>query len=186
MWILRSRAVLALGAAAALAGAMASSSVACSSSSSGGNTGSSSGSSSSGGEGGGGEPTLSITMPTSGATVTPTGAMSTVDVAFTVTNFSFFAPGAAGCDAKSDNCGHIHVLVDGSACTPSGSPYDNADQTGSPAQAILSTCPKVSGAHTISLELHHTDHSPIQVNGMTVSASVMVTAGSGGGGAGSD
>jgi len=112
--------------------------------------------------------------------------MDTVDVAFMVTSFSFFAPGASGCAATSDNCGHVHVLVDGTACTPMGSPYDNADTTGSPATAILSTCPTVSGNHKITLELHHTDHSPIQVGGMTVQDSVMVTAGSGGGDAGSD
>jgi hypothetical protein len=112
--------------------------------------------------------------------------MSTVDVQFTADNFTFFMPMAAGCSATSDNCGHIHVLVDGSACTPSGSPYDNADATGSPAQAILSTCPMVNGKHKITLELHHNDHSPIQVGGMTLSSSVMVTAGSGGGDAGSD
>jgi hypothetical protein len=112
--------------------------------------------------------------------------MSTVDVQFTATNFAFFAPGATGCAATSDNCGHVHVLVDGSACTPSGSPYDNADTTGSPATAILSTCPMVNGMHKITLELHHTDHMAIQVGGMTVQDSVMVTAGSGGGDAGSD
>ncbi len=127
-----------------------------------------------------------ITSPTSGATVSPMGSMDTVDVQFTALNFSFFAPGASGCAATSDNCGHVHVLVDGSACTPMGSPYDNADTTGSPAQAILSTCPSVNGMHKITLELHHTDHSPITVGGMTVQDSVMVTAGSGGGDSGSD
>jgi hypothetical protein len=112
--------------------------------------------------------------------------MDTVDVQFMTTNFTFFAPGAAGCDNTSDNCGQVHVLVDGMACTPSGMPYDNADTTGSPAQAILSTCPTVNGMHKITLELHHTAHSAIQVGGMTLSDSVKITAGSGGGDAGSD
>jgi hypothetical protein len=81
----------------------------------------------------------------------------------------------------SDNCGHIHVLVDGMACTPDAAgspPYDNADATGSPAQAILNTCPTVTGNHTITLELHHNDHSPVVPPGATmpVSDSVMVTA----------
>lgn len=210
MWILRSKGVLAIGAASALVCAMASGQVACSSSSSsssgssgsssggteegGTDSGSSSGSSSGGSSGsssgstgeGGVEPTITITMPTNGSTVAPTGSNSTVDVAFTVTNFNFFAPGAPGCTASSDNCGHVHVLVDGNACTPDGSPYDNADTTGTPAQAILSTCPAVDGMHKITLELHHTDHSPIQVGGITVQDSVMVTASAGGGDGGGD
>jgi len=208
MWLLRAQGFLAVGAAGALVCALASGPVACSSSSGGGlpsssgsgsgsgggdDSGGSSGSSSGGGSGsssGGGEagvePSIMITSPTNGATVTPMGAMSTVDVQFTADNFTFFMPMAAGCSTSSDNCGHIYVLVDGSACTPSGSPYDNDDATGSPATAILSTCPMVNGKHKITLELHHNDHTPIQVGGMTLQASVMVTAGSGGGDAGSD
>jgi hypothetical protein len=112
--------------------------------------------------------------------------MNTVAVAFTTMNFTLADPTMTGsCNAMSDNCGHIHVLVDGMACTPSGSPYNN-DAIASPAQAILSNCPMVNGMHKITLELHHQDHSAIQVGGMTVQDSVMVTAGSGGGDAGSD
>lgn len=206
MRVLKSQGILAIGAAAALVGAMASGQVACSSSSSGNGTsssssgsssgaaeeggtdsGSSSGSSSGGSSGSssgsgtdaGTEPTISITSPTNGMMVTPMGATDAVNVEFTATNFMFFAPGAPGCDAMSDNCGHVHVLVDGNACTPDGAPYDNADATGSPAVAILNTCPMVDGQHKITLELHHTNHSPIQVGGMTVQDSVMVTVGAG-------
>jgi len=208
MWLLRAQGFLAVGAAGALVCALGSGQVACSSSSSGGPyTGSGSGSSSGGGDDSGGssggssgggsgsssgggeagvEPSIMISSPTSGSTVTPMGAMDTVDVQFTVDNFTFFMAMAAGCSATSDNCGHVDVLVDGSACTPMGSPYDNADTTGSPATAILSTCPMVNGNHKITLELHHNDDTPIQVGGMTVQDSVMVTAGSGGGDAGSD
>jgi hypothetical protein len=74
------------------------------------------------------------------------------------------------------NCGHIHILIDGSACTPMGSPYNNDNTTGSPALAIVSNCPTATGAHTITLELHNDDHSPINgPNNMVISASVMVT-----------
>jgi hypothetical protein len=201
MRVLRSQGILAIGAAVALVGAMASGQVACSSSSGPATSSSGSGSSSGAGEDGGGdsggsssgsgsgsssgsgeageEPSISITSPTSGSTVTPMGATDAVNVAFTTTNFTFFTPMAAGCSSTSDNCGHVHVLVDGSKCTPSGAVYDNADTTGSPAQAILSTCPMVDGMHKISLELHHNDHTPIQVGGMTIQDSVMVTAGAG-------
>jgi hypothetical protein len=208
MWLLRAQGFLAVGAAGALVCALGSGQMACSSSSTGGGTGSSSGSSSGAGDdsgsssgsssggssgsssGSGGEagmePSISITSPTNGSTVTPMGAMSTVAVAFTTMNFTLADPTMSGaCDPTSDNCGHVHVLVDGMACTPDGSPYDNA-ATASPAQAILSTCPMVNGMHKITLELHHNDHSPIQVGGMTIQNSVMVTAGSGGGDAGSD
>jgi hypothetical protein len=79
--------------------------------------------------------------------------------------------------ASSDNCGHVHVLVDGAACTPMGAPYNNAGQA-SPIDAKLSSCPMATGAHTVMLELHHNDHSPVQPGGSmtTVSASVMFTA----------
>jgi len=73
--------------------------------------------------------------------------------------------------------GHIHVLVDGAACTPEGGFYDNADTTASPATAFLSTCPAVKGAHTITLELHNNDHSPVNnAAGAVISAQVSITA----------
>jgi hypothetical protein len=160
--------------------------VACSSSSPGG-SGSGSGSSSGGsfgeGGGGGGTPAIVITSPTNGATVTPSDTTNNVFVNFMLTNFTLADPTVSGaCDPKSDNCGHIHVYVDDNACTPNGSPYNDDDDKGSPAQAILSNCPTVAGMHTIRLELHHQDHSPVIVGGASgaVSASVMVTATTGG------
>jgi hypothetical protein len=207
MRILRPQGALAIGATAALVGAIASGQVACSSSSSpvppgfgsssggasssggsgsgsggteddgGDSGGSGSGGGSSGGGEAGEEPTITITSPTSGSTVMPTGANDAVSVAFTTTSFTFFAPGASGCSASSDNCGHVDVFVDGTACTPMGSQYDNTDTTGSPAQAILSTCSTVDGMHKISVELHHADDTPIQVGGMTIQDSIKVAAG---------
>lgn len=193
MWILRAQSVLAFGAAGAIACALASGQAACSSSSSPGNSsGSSSGSgadsggSSGGGSGSGsggtgsdgGTPSITITSPMANAMVIPTGQSATVDVGFTLANFTLVMPGDPSCANGSDNCGHIHVLVDGAACTPDGEPYNNADATGSPATAILSSCPMVFGMHTISLELHHNDHTPVIVGGgsSAVSASVTITA----------
>jgi hypothetical protein len=114
-----------------------------------------------------------------GATVTPTDTTNNVAVSFTLFSFTLADPTVSGaCDPKSDNCGHIHIYVDDNACTPDGAPYNNDDATGGPAQAILSNCPAVAGMHTIRLELHHQDHSPVIVGDASsaVSASVMITA----------
>jgi hypothetical protein len=75
----------------------------------------------------------------------------------------------------TDNCGHIHVLVDGMMCTPEGGPYNN-DASASPAEAILSKCPMANGSHNITLELHHDDHTAITGSSGTIQASVMITA----------
>jgi hypothetical protein len=104
----------------------------------------------------------------------------TVPIVPVVTNFQLAAAGTCPADlAMTDNCGHIHLLVDGAACTPSGSPYNNA--SGAPpvtsVNAILSDCPTVNGAHTVTMELHHDNHTPItNASGATISASVMITA----------
>jgi hypothetical protein len=123
-------------------------------------------------------PTISITSPTAGMMVAVTPPTDTVMVNFTTTNFMFAKPGSCPPNVKSTpNCGHIHVLIDGAACTPANSPYNNDDEVGSPASAILSSCPMANGSHTISLELHHDDHSPIvDASMMTIQASVMITA----------
>lgn len=132
------------------------------------------------------EPTITITSPSSADGGIPSemtmmsGGMTTADIAFTTTNFTAKAPGSCGAQASTDNCGHVHVFVDGANCTPDGAPYNN-DAITSPASAILSNCPPngdggFSGNHTVLLELHHDDHSPIQVNGATVSASVTFNA----------
>jgi hypothetical protein len=78
--------------------------------------------------------------------------------------------------ASGNNCGHVHILVDGSTCTPDGAPYNN-DGTASPANAILSKCPMANGSHTITLELHHDNHAPVLDSSMmTIKTSVMITA----------
>jgi hypothetical protein len=132
-----------------------------------------------GGTEGGAAPTIAITGLASGASVPVTTddeggtPVKTVPIPFTITNFTLAAPGTCPGGASNASCGHIHVLVDGAACTPSGAPYDNADTTGSPAIAILSTCSMVNGAHTVSLELHNDAHAALVP---PVSTSVMITA----------
>jgi hypothetical protein len=173
----------------------AGSALACSSSSSSGNTTPpvDSGTVTDTGTGGGGDtgggggdsstlPTISITSPMNNAAVTLTKPADDVPVSFTTT-LTLMAPGTCG---TTPNCGHIHVLVDGPACTPDGAPYDNATPAmagaqPSPVNAILSTCPSPNGQHVIKLELHHDDHSPIfGADGTTViNATVSVTASGG-------
>jgi hypothetical protein len=148
-----------------------------------GDSGSSSGNGSSSGggsggssSGGGGAPSITITMPAANASVAVTKPTDTVSVAYTTQNFTGVAPLSASCANTSNNCGHIHVLIDGAACTPDGAPYNN-DGFASPVNAILSSCPTVNGMHTVTLELHHNDHSPIlDANMMTISGSAPFTA----------
>jgi hypothetical protein len=151
--------------------------VACGNSSSGNGNGSSGGGSGGGSSGGGGAPSISITMPAANAMVTLTKPMDNVPVAFTVQNFTMVNAGDASCANTSNNCGHVHLLIDGSACTPAGMPYNNWGYA-SPINAVLSSCPMANGMHTVTLELHHNDHSPILDASMssTISTQVAFTA----------
>jgi hypothetical protein len=102
-----------------------------------------------------------------------------IPVTITTTNFTLMAPGSCG---SMTDCGHVHVLIDGSACTPDGAPYNN-DGTTDMFNAIVSSCPMVKGSHTITTELHHDDHSAFLGANMMViedSVTVMVTAADGG------
>jgi hypothetical protein len=137
-------------------------------------------------------PTIAITSPASAAAVTVTKGAGTpaeddVPIAFTTTGITLMMPGS--CLDKSDsidNCGHVHLLIDGAMCTPSASglPYNNATPAtaaadganASPVNAIVSSCPTVNGAHTVTLELHHDDHSPVNgADGTVISSQVMIT-----------
>jgi hypothetical protein len=168
-------------------GSGSSSSGGVSGSSSGGVSSSSGSSSSSSSSGAGADagvlPTLAINLPDEGGLPTLTAManssnQSVVNIPFTTTNFTIMAPGACTNNSTDNSCGHVHIYVDGSACTPDGSPYNNGDTTASPAVAILSNCPTIDGSHTVSLELHHGDHSPIvnPATMMTVSASAPFSA----------
>lgn len=110
------------------------------------------------------------------------GTEKIVPVHFSLTNFTLAAVGDPSCSSTSDNCGHIHLLVDPSddggvsACDAPNLPYNNAITSGTEGDAIISQCPIKNGKHTIRLELHHNvSHAPVQVNGQTVSAQIQVT-----------
>jgi hypothetical protein len=120
-------------------------------------------------------PTIAITAPANNGTLTLTN--KTGNIAFTTTNFTLMAAGTCPSnDNDTPPCGHIHVLIDGTACndTNGNVPY-NISATASPAAANFGLCPTADGAHTVVLELHNDDHSPYQVNGQTVSATVSIT-----------
>jgi hypothetical protein len=158
--------------------------VACSSSSSSGGTA---------GDGGSGgtapTPSITITSPAAGATVMVTAltgppAQAVVPIAFTVANFTLMAPGTCPGGDMDTGCGHIHLTVDGTACTPSGAPYNNAtpatasaDGAGaSPVNALLNLCPMINGSHTVNLSLHNDTHAPLDgPDGGVIDTSVTIT-----------
>ncbi|HVU03288.1 MAG TPA: hypothetical protein VHE30_16120 [Polyangiaceae bacterium] len=121
--------------------------------------------------------TLKMTDPADGETVGPSAEYPDypdVPIAFTVTGFTLKAPGTC---AGADKCGHVHLLVDGTACNDvaSKAPYNNAGAK-SPINAGLDYCPKIDGEHTVTLELHNDDHSPYKVDGTVVSDSRKIVA----------
>jgi hypothetical protein len=121
-------------------------------------------------------PSIAITAPANNGTLT-LSSTKTGNITFTTTDFTLMAPGTCPADvAGQPPCGHVHVLIDGTACndTASGAPY-NVAANGSPAIANFALCPTADGAHTIVLELHNDDHTPYQVNGQTVSATISIT-----------
>jgi hypothetical protein len=124
-------------------------------------------------------PSVTITSPTNGDTVSIANSTD-VPVTFSVENFMLEAPGA--CGAVSTNCGHIHLLVDVTACNAPGMPYNSdfptVGSSTSPATATahLATCATATGMHTITIELHNDVHSLITINNVPVEDSVMITA----------
>ena|SRR5437660_11047747 len=115
--------------------------------------------------------TISVTSPAAGSSVAlGTDSDKSVPVAFTTSNFTL----ADQC-AGNANCGHIHLLIDGAACNPSGSPYNNS-ATVSPATAKFASCASPAGSHTVALELHHQDHTPVNDSrGAVIQTSVAFT-----------
>jgi hypothetical protein len=140
----------------------------------------------------GGTPTISIISPTAGATVAvsqpPESPAEIVTIEFTVTNFTVMPPGTCPGGAANVACGHVQLYVDGSACTPQGELYNSAGTVASSSAgaatgnvfAFLNSCPTVNGPHTVSLELHKDDNSPLDgPSGTVISAQVTFIASSG-------
>jgi len=97
-----------------------------------------------------------IVSPTAGEVVVPSST-NHVPVAFHVANFMLAALGSC---AGMPNCGHVHLIIDGTGCNASGSPYNNAGAA-SPIDANLGACATATGVHTVALELHNDDHTAV-------------------------
>jgi hypothetical protein len=123
-------------------------------------------------------PSISITSPATGTTVTPgTDHDQSLPVGFTTQEFTLTTPGS--CPAASQgSCGSVFLLIDGKACddTTGGDQGFNDLLTASPGNAKFVWCHTLHGNHTLSLELHNDDKTPLKnVSGATMAASVSVT-----------
>jgi hypothetical protein len=146
-----------------------------------GSTGGSTGSSTTGSSGTSSSgPTIKITDPATGSTLTYSTQTTDFDIAFTVTNFTVMDVGQCGSTA---NCGHVEAFVDGATCNDTGDnpPHNwNAESGASPVTIGLDYCPGfpnlASGTHTIKVELHKDDLSAVTgTNGQPISDQINVT-----------
>jgi len=106
-------------------------------------------------------PTITITSPITGATVTTAAdADRSVQIAFDATGLTLKPPGT--CLASDDSCGHLVVLVtgeDGADCNGADTGF-NSVAWASPARANLADCPAALGAHTVTLRVAQDDREP--------------------------
>jgi hypothetical protein len=104
-----------------------------------------------------GKPCVAIVAPRRGESVAM-GTSQAIPIDFVTENFVLRAAGTCG---ATQDCGHVHLQVDGAVCNPSGQPFNNSGAK-SPLDAKLSTCPAAAGLHTVSVSLHRDDHSPVK------------------------
>ena len=103
-----------------------------------------------------GAASISITSPSAGADeALGVDVNKSVAIEFATENFTLAAPGTSGCGS---GCGHVNLLIDGTACNATGSDY-NATGSASPINALFGLCPTAAGDHTVTLELHNDDDS---------------------------
>lgn len=103
-----------------------------------------------------GVPSLAITSPADGATVTlGIDVNKSVPIAFATENFTLAAAGTSGCGS---GCGHVNLTIDGTACNAQGSTY-NASGSSSPINALFGLCPTPIGTHTLVMTLRNDDDS---------------------------
>jgi hypothetical protein len=101
-----------------------------------------------------GVPSIAITSPNPGETVTlGMDVNKSLPIAFTTQNFTLAAAGTSGCGS---GCGHVNILIDGTACNAIGTGY-NATGSASPLSALFGLCASATGVHTVTLELHNDD-----------------------------
>jgi hypothetical protein len=120
------------------------------------------------------DPAIAITLPAAGASVAlGTDADKSVPIVYALTNFTTAAPGSCG---GAQNCGHIHLVIDGAACTPAGDLYNNSSNSSTQATAIFRKCATPTGSHAVELQLHDDAHNAVKNNaGQEVKTSVTFT-----------
>ncbi|MBI3185266.1 MAG: hypothetical protein HYZ28_24270 [Myxococcales bacterium] len=111
-------------------------------------------------------PTVSVSRPSSGATVQvePSGERE-LAVTFEVTNFTLKPPGEC---LGAQECGHVHIFVDGGAC-------GEVIALSSPARVRLDRCPDPRGDRRIDIELHDDQHRVVlNDRGQPIAVTVLV------------
>src|SRR5689334_7876348 len=89
-------------------------------------------------------PTISIISPSGGASVSlGTDSQLSLPVTFKTTNFLLMTANSPGCGV---GCGHVDLLVDGSACN-SPPAANNDSGAASPIDARFASCATPSGNH---------------------------------------
>ena len=100
-------------------------------------------------------PTITIESPANNATVA-LSATKQITITFS-TNYTLKPPGKC---AGQPDCGHVWVLVDGTACDIAGKSY-NTQALASPTSADLSKCATPTGKHVLTVELRHDDGTKV-------------------------
>lgn len=124
-------------------------------------------------------PSVAITSPSDGATVTLGGdADKTVPIAFVAQNLTFEPfPGSGGCTGIA-NCGVLVVNIDGDACNDPDAPgpVNNLNSGSSPIDAHFVHCSVPTGAHTVTVTvIDDTGDQPVMVNGQPLISSIHIT-----------
>ncbi len=113
---------------------------------------------------------ISIASPVADSTIT-LDADRNSPVLFAVSNFTLNTPGSPACGV---GCGNVHLLIDGEDCTP-GDAVANNTGASSPLAAKFGSCASAVGAHTITLQLHNNDNTPLlDVNNKVIAATVNI------------
>lgn len=114
-------------------------------------------------------PTITITSPATGAVVSPSSEPAFPDVAVTldVKNFELKNPARTdGSPCPSGTCGHGRFLLDANdgdftKCNDTGVSYNSSAVSLTDNLVGLDYCPTINGIHSIKVELHNDDDSPV-------------------------
>jgi hypothetical protein len=125
-------------------------------------------------------PSLAITSPTDGATVTMgADAYQSVSIAFSTANLTLEPYPGSGTCTGNPACGVLTLTIDGDACNDpdlGGAPFNNYGATTSPIDAHFAMCPVPAGQHTVGLAVWDDGATgPIMINGAPLSTEITIT-----------